>query len=119
MAIDLEKYRKMLIEERDRLNQELGPAVGISEPIPEDITIPSADAPVFDETLDVQSTVLEMKTQRLQRVLAALDSLDDGTYGKCITCGREIDPRRLDADPAALLCIDDARKESEFETPSL
>ena len=119
MAIDLEKYRKMLIEERDRLNQELGGAAEVDGPVTDDPLLTPSDAPVIDETLDVQSAVLEMKTQRLQRVLAALDSIDDGTYGKCIICGREIDPRRLDADPAALLCIDDARKESEFATPSL
>lgn len=120
MTLDLEKYRTRLIEERNQLTKELGGAVvETSEPVPDDPLLTSADAPVIDEVQDLQSAILDMKTHRLQQVLAALQSIDDGTYGTCIKCGREIDPRRLDADPAALLCIEDANKESNFATPSL
>ena len=119
MAIDIEKYRQRLIEERDKLNQELGTALEVEGPNTDDPLLTPSDAPLIDEAQDVQSAVLDMKTHRLERVLAALQSIDDGTYGKCIKCGREIDPRRLDADPAALLCIEDANNESNFATPSL
>lgn len=37
----------------------------------------------------------------------ALRRLDDGTYGTCEACGRPIDPGRLEAVPAARLCLDD------------
>lgn len=30
---------------------------------------------------------------------------EDGTYGLCLDCDEAIDQRRLDADPAAALCI--------------
>ena len=119
MAMDLEKYKQRLIEERDRLNQELGPVAGAAEPVSDDPVLTTADAPVIDEVTDVQFAVLDMKSQRLQAVLAALESIEDGTYGKCIVCGKEIDPRRLDADPAALTCIEDASKQTNFATPSL
>ncbi len=46
---------------------------------------------------------------RLQRVKAALTRLDDGDYGDCLRCGEGIDNKRLDADPAATLCIACAR----------
>lgn len=46
---------------------------------------------------------------RLQRVKAALTRLDDGDYGDCLRCGEGIDDKRLDADPAATLCIACAR----------
>jgi DnaK suppressor protein len=46
---------------------------------------------------------------RLQRVKAALTRLDDGNYGDCLRCGEGIDNKRLDADPAATLCIACAR----------
>ncbi len=36
----------------------------------------------------------------------ALRRIDEGTYGKCLECGREIAPERLAAMPAARLCID-------------
>jgi RNA polymerase-binding transcription factor DksA len=37
----------------------------------------------------------------------ALRRLAEGDYGKCIDCGRDIPPERLDAIPEAVRCIDD------------
>ena len=37
---------------------------------------------------------------------AALARLDAGTYGTCTACGRRIGAERLEALPAAALCID-------------
>jgi DnaK suppressor protein len=42
----------------------------------------------------------------LAQVEAALQRLDNGTYGKCVQCGKDINPRRLEALPWATLCID-------------
>ena len=119
MALDVEKYKKLLIEERDRLNQNIGTVAEIAEPVPDDRQMTAANAPLISEVKDVQNTIADMKTHRLERIEAALQTIDDGTYGKCIKCGKEIDTRRIDADPAALTCIEDAKKESNFATPSL
>ncbi|MCG5501096.1 TraR/DksA family transcriptional regulator [Ectothiorhodospira lacustris] len=43
--------------------------------------------------------------QSLLRIEAALRRCDDGSYGDCLDCGEPINPRRLDLDPAATLCI--------------
>jgi len=47
-------------------------------------------------------------------VLADIDSalkrIDDGTYGTCVGCGQEIPLQRLEANPAASLCIDCKRR---------
>lgn len=40
----------------------------------------------------------------------ALKRLDDGVFGECLECGEEIDPRRLEIDPVATLCISCATK---------
>ncbi|KAF0282318.1 TraR/DksA family transcriptional regulator [Spiribacter roseus] len=42
----------------------------------------------------------------LTRITSALQRCDDGTYGECLRCGELINPRRLEVDPAATLCID-------------
>jgi RNA polymerase-binding protein DksA len=47
----------------------------------------------------------------LSEIDAALTRIDDGTYGKCQVCGREIDRARLEARPWASLCIDDQRRQ--------
>jgi RNA polymerase-binding protein DksA len=43
--------------------------------------------------------------QRLDDLLAALQRIENGTYGRCVGCGRDIAPERLEAIPAAPLCI--------------
>jgi len=44
-----------------------------------------------------------------ERVERALEKLEDGTYGKCDNCGKEIAAGRLEAAPESALCIDCAR----------
>ena len=50
-------------------------------------------------------TLLAQTRQQLEQVEAALQRLDEGTYGKCTNCGKEIDAARLEALPYAVLCI--------------
>ncbi len=44
----------------------------------------------------------------LDEVERALAKLDDGTYGKCETCGEQIAAPRLEAMPATRFCIQHA-----------
>jgi DnaK suppressor protein len=43
-------------------------------------------------------------------VEAALIKLDNGAYGLCETCGQAISPDRLEAKPAARLCMECASR---------
>jgi len=43
----------------------------------------------------------------LTQVRAALERLANGTYGKCIDCGRQIEPNRLKAIPWTPYCLED------------
>ncbi|WP_375485325.1 TraR/DksA family transcriptional regulator [uncultured Jatrophihabitans sp.] len=45
----------------------------------------------------------------LAEVDAAVERVADGTYGRCVTCGRPIGDARLEARPATPYCIDHAR----------
>lgn len=49
----------------------------------------------------------------LRRIEAALRRCDDGSYGYCADCDEAIDPRRLELDPAATLCITCAEKRDQ------
>lgn len=58
----------------------------------------------------IQSQAMALATDRqrdveLSRIAAALQRLDDGCYGECISCGEMIAVRRLEADPSTPLCI--------------
>jgi DnaK suppressor protein len=49
---------------------------------------------------------LERSEERVRRALA---KLADGTYGTCDACGGPIAPKRLEAVPESVLCIECAR----------
>jgi RNA polymerase-binding protein DksA len=59
---------------------------------------------------EIDYTLGENSEQILSEIDAALKRIDDGTYGVCTRCGKEIGIERLEAYPWASLCIDDARK---------
>ena len=48
----------------------------------------------------------QRRAMQLREIDAALRRIDDGSYGDCERCEEPVDPRRLDADPTARLCID-------------
>jgi DnaK suppressor protein len=57
----------------------------------------------------------ENETQLLQMVEGALGRMDDGTYGTCLNCGKEIGLKRLEAVPWTHLCIDCQSQAEEID----
>jgi RNA polymerase-binding transcription factor DksA len=51
-----------------------------------------------------QALAAQLRSE-LEEVELALKKLDNGTYGRCETCGEPIAPARLEAMPAARYCI--------------
>jgi RNA polymerase-binding transcription factor DksA len=58
-----------------------------------------------DQELD--ETTLMMLDEEASQVELALRRLETGEYGKCIECGKDIEPARLEAVPEAVRCFDD------------
>ena len=63
----------------------------------------------------LQNQAMQVETERrraveLKRINAALARLDNDEYGFCVSCGEEIQAKRLDMDPATPVCIDCAHK---------
>ena len=75
------------LEERLDLLAELAPRA-----------LPSVD-PVAYQTVASTRMVVE-------QITAALNRLDAGTYGRCIRCGGQIAPARLEVLPHAAACIE-------------
>lgn len=64
------------------------------------------------DALQGQAMALETGRRRdieLQRIDSALKRIDEGDYGYCVSCGEEIETRRLDHDPTTPICIDCAK----------
>ena len=56
--------------------------------------------------------------QLLQMVEAALSRIREGTFGECVSCGKEINSKRLEAVPLTRHCIECQEKleKGELET---
>lgn len=50
--------------------------------------------------------------ETLGEIEAAFTRMNDGSYGTCETCGKDIGDDRLDARPVARLCMNCKRQES-------
>jgi DnaK suppressor protein len=78
----------------------------------------AGEAEVRDSTDDASATqssaeALEevtMESRTLEQVQDALKRVDDGTYGKCVVCGRAIGAARLAAIPWTPYCLEDGPK---------
>ena len=60
------------------------------------------------DAMQAQAMSLETGRRRRQQILdidAALERISTQDYGDCFECGEVINPQRLNADPAATLCI--------------
>ena len=116
-AIDTDRFRRMLEEERRRVqaaidNLHAEHPGSISDETGEDAVYDNHLADTATETYDreLDYTLEENSEHVLQEINAALRRIDDGTYGQCTNCGRQIPEERLEARPFATLCIDCQRQ---------
>jgi DnaK suppressor protein len=91
----------------------------LRETLPNEITNvrDAEEQSVHDFVQDVELALMEMKSETLQKIDDALRRLEEGSYGTCAECGREISEARLRALPFALLCIEDQERVEEAEEP--
>jgi DnaK suppressor protein len=100
---DLASVRRVLLDERARLLEEIGEAIVA----PGQMTYGSqaaAASQVFAQQRDL--ALRERSDQQLVLVDEALARLEAGTFGICVRCGGPIPVERLDALPWAARCID-------------
>ncbi len=60
------------------------------------------------DAMQAQAMSLETGRRRRRHILeidAALERISTTDYGECFDCGETINPKRLQADPTATLCI--------------
>ncbi len=70
------------------------------------------DEPAPDTDVERTLQLADAAADRLLEVEAALERLDNGTYGTCEVCGGLIAVERLEALPETRMCLD-CRRESE------
>ena len=58
-----------------------------------------------NENREISFATREMLVERVNRLSAALDRLNDGEYGVCVECAERISPARLHAVPEVQTCV--------------
>ncbi len=117
-SIDTEKYKRLLLEERKRVQHALE---FLHQENPGSIIDETGEETAYDNHLgdtatvtydrEVDYTLEENSEQTLAEIDAALQRIEDGTYGICTNRGEQISEERLEARPWATLCIDCAREQ--------
>ncbi|MEK7080047.1 MAG: hypothetical protein AAB883_01105 [Patescibacteria group bacterium] len=111
--MNTESYKQRLTEEKGTLESELAtigqrnpsnPADWEARPSETGQEADPNDQADLMESYSENNAILTDLELRYNTVLAALSRIEDGTYGKCKVDGSDIEPERLDADPAASTC---------------
>jgi len=115
--LDMERFRGLLVEERERIASAIE---FLHQQNPGSLEDETGDETQGDDHLADSATAthdrevdygLEDDAENvLRQIDEALERIEAGTYGTCRVCGRPIGEERLEARPWTDLCIDDARR---------
>jgi DnaK suppressor protein len=109
---DLQRYQKLIEEEKQNVLLKLGMIESEIEGLRAGV---SGNKSYSNHMADIGSEVMEQEqaflhasrgTYYLLALEDALKRIEKGIYGTCENCSSKIPPRRLEAYPAARLCVD-------------
>ncbi|MFB6265420.1 MAG: TraR/DksA family transcriptional regulator [Bradymonadaceae bacterium] len=102
----MRELREELVEKRDEIHDRWRRIESDrrheNEPLDKDLE----DQSVELENEEVLNQLDPTYREELKDVLAALDRMEEGTYGTCVACGDQIAVDRLKAIPYARRCIE-------------
>ena len=107
--IDYKLFRSRLESEQEHLTQELEQLLSIGRK-----TEDRREGSPFGKREEEATESFELEKRlalekglrdRLAEIEHALQEIEAGTYGQCESCGKAIDPNRLEALPQATLCM--------------
>ncbi|MGK7346207.1 MAG: TraR/DksA family transcriptional regulator [Candidatus Nitrospinota bacterium M3_3B_026] len=111
MSLDMEKIKKRLFDEREKILTIAGAGNKAAETVELDQTLFGRLSRM--DALQAQAVSAEAKRRRearLRAIDAAIRRVETGDYGYCVRCEEEITPERLEIDPAAFMCVACANK---------
>lgn len=94
-------YKKRLTR---RLAELEGRLHEIEDELDEPVAADSEDRATEREGDEVLESLGEAGLMEIRQINAALARIEDGTYGECAVCGKQISDERLDAVPHTNVC---------------
>ena len=103
----MDKFKKLLILEQQKILQHLSSLEGASE---SEISQNTSPDPVDIASVEINQASIQKLGNREKKLLSkiqhALEKIENGDYGVCENCGEPISNGRLEARPVAQYCID-------------
>ncbi len=106
-----EAYHKRLVAKRSELQQLVSKSERDGREVDEEATQDVADKAANSYTKEFLFHQSDGHRRLLQLVNEALQRVQNGTYGLCVSCHEEVQAKRLDAVPWARHCIDCQEKQ--------
>ncbi len=105
--IDVKAFKKRLTEMREEIEKLSEVTEEARQPVELDQTMVGR----LSRMDALQSQAMQLETERrrtveIQRINAALQRITDSEFGYCVSCGIDIEPKRLDNDPTTPTCFD-------------
>lgn len=96
-----EQKRRLWTELRDEIFRRTGEELHTQFDLPQDV----GDQGIIDLLADTGLSVANIRREELTRMEEAERKLEEGSYGVCEECGKEIDEGRLAVVPYTLYCV--------------
>ncbi|MFP3983798.1 MAG: RNA polymerase-binding protein DksA [Desulfurivibrionaceae bacterium] len=110
----LEYFREKLLEMRDDLIGEADKTISGMSSDGNKYPDPTDRASAESER-NFELRIRDRERKLLSKIDAALERIDDQTFGICDECGEDIALPRLEARPVTTLCIECKTKEENYE----
>jgi len=108
-----EHYKKKLLEKKDELFQVVSKTEQYGREADEDSTQDIADKAANSYTKEFLFSQSSNERFILQLVNEALERVEKGTFGTCVSCENEINQKRLEAVPWTRHCISCQEKQEQ------
>jgi DnaK suppressor protein len=100
------QVKELLLKQRQELLQEISNSYAACREIGQDGVPDIGDMSSAAYSRDVLFNVSATQRQRILDIDVALDQIEKGKYGICMSCEEEISQRRMEVRPFSRYCID-------------
>lgn len=110
----LQHFKNIL---NNRLNSILNEAIKTVDTMTKDgETFPDpTDRAALESDRNFELRIRDRERKLIPKIKEALERIENGTYGICISCGEKISEKRLESRPETSMCIACKTKEEELE----
>jgi len=104
-AKSVARYRKMLLEEKQRLLNNSKNALKNELALSPDDLPDETDLAANEVNQNLIFRLRDRERQLLSKIDEAMQRMDEGTFGLCEICEENIETKRLDVRPVSTLCV--------------